>query len=380
MSSTDPGRTKDWGSKSTNANLWKIVPMKDNPALFKVVDEAGINVADNFKTAAGAQAFIDSRKVVTPPSPPSPPPAPVPTGTTLVLPVGIMHGAMTDPDCREDGNGQLVTAFNALAKKNIATCYFTNNWYNGIVFPLDKCKSIIAAGAVPLMRMQIWKREGDKLSDLGPYTHANLASGMHDAALKTYALAAKSLGTLCFLQYCVEVNGDWFPWNKEGPEAYKKAFKHIYDLFQSVGATNVKWVFQVDATQDATGIKWYPGDQYISIVGTSCYGVYGYGQKGCASELAKCWPHFSTISTTKPLAILEWGQSDAKDTTSALSTVATDPKYSRIRLMQVWHEKLCDPSDPYPPDGRINSNAANLAAYQSGIANPKFTSQRPTLA
>lgn len=73
----DPGRVKDWGSKSTDANLWKVVAMKDDPTKFKVVDEKGINVADSFNTQAGAQAFIDAHKGSAPPPPPGggPPPA-----------------------------------------------------------------------------------------------------------------------------------------------------------------------------------------------------------------------------------------------------------------------------------------------------------------
>lgn len=323
----------------------------------------------------------------TPTPPPSPPPTPIPTPTptpppttgNLVLPPGIMHGAMTDPDCHEDGNGALVKAFNALALKPLAVCYFTDNWYNGINFPATKAASIRDAGAVPFIRMQIWQREGNSLKDLGTHTHANIAAGMHDAALKAYAQAAKAHGSLIFIQYCVEVNGNWFPWFIEGPAAYKTAFKHIIGLFRAEGAHNVKWCFQVDATENDKGVDWYPGDDYIDMIGSSVYGTYGYGQKGCASELAKCWPHFSAISAVKPLGIFEWGQSDATDTTSALSAVL-DPKYARIRLMQVWHEKLCDPSDPYPPDGRINANAANLKAYQTGIANPHFTSTNPSLA
>lgn len=63
---SDPGYVKPggWGSKDTNAANWKIVNMKDIPALFKVVDSAGVNVATNFKTQAGAQAYIDAAKTV----------------------------------------------------------------------------------------------------------------------------------------------------------------------------------------------------------------------------------------------------------------------------------------------------------------------------
>lgn len=106
---------------------------------------------------------------------------------------GIIHGAMTDAAGHEDGNADLVNAFNNLAGKKIGVAYFSDNWFHGIHFPLDKCISIRTTGAVPFIRMQNWVREGDELSDAGPYTHKNIVSGMFDTELRAYAQAAKNL-------------------------------------------------------------------------------------------------------------------------------------------------------------------------------------------
>ena len=106
---------------------------------------------------------------------------------------GIIHGAMTDGAGHEDANADLVNAFNNLAGKKIGVAYFSDNWFHGIHFPLDKCISIRTTGAVPFIRIQNWIREGDKLSDAGPYTHKNIVSGMFDAELRAYAQTAKSL-------------------------------------------------------------------------------------------------------------------------------------------------------------------------------------------
>lgn len=48
-----------WGGDTKNPKKWKVVNMKDDPKLFKVVDRKGKNIAANFMTKAGAQAFID---------------------------------------------------------------------------------------------------------------------------------------------------------------------------------------------------------------------------------------------------------------------------------------------------------------------------------
>jgi hypothetical protein len=287
----------------------------------------------------------------------------------------IILGAMTDESGNEDGNAYLVNKFNDLAGKKIGVAYFSNNWFHGIHFPLDKCISIRSTGAVPFIRIQNWVREGDKLSDAGPYTHKNIISGMFDDQLRTYAKSAKSFGTKLLIEYGVEVNTNSFPWSQEGPGPYKAAYRHIVNLFRDVGATNVRWAFHIDATDNNNGFKWYPGDDIIEWVGTSCYGAPGYGQHGCISELNRVWDSFSNITKTKPLGIFEWGIGIPADTANVLHSIATDPKFSRIKLLQVWNEGVVagHPED-LVPDGRINASSENLKAYRDGIANPAYVS------
>ena len=288
---------------------------------------------------------------------------------------GIIHAAMTDPFGRENGNAALVNRFNNLAGKNIGVAFFSDNWFNGIHFPIDKSISIRTTGAVPFIRIQNWVRVGDQLANAGPYTHKNIAAGMFDDQLRAYAQAAKRFGTTLLIEYGVEVNGNWFPWSQEGPEPYEAAYRHIVNLFREEGATNVRWAFHVEATDNNNGYKWYPGDDIINWVGTSFYGSPGYGQRGCISELNRVWNSFSTISKTKPLGIFEWGIGIPADTTNVLHTIATDPKFSRIKLLQEWNERVV-PGHPEDlvPDGRIASSPENLKAYRDGIANPAYVS------
>ena len=286
---------------------------------------------------------------------------------------GIIHGAMTDGAGHEDANGDLVNAFNNLAGKKIGVAYFSDNWFHGIHFPLDKCISIRTTGAVPFIRIQNWVREGDKLSDAGPYTHKNIVSGMFDAELRAYAQTAKSFGTTLLIEYGVEVNGNWFPWSQEGPGPYKAAYRHIVNIFREVGATNVRWAFHVDATDNNNGFKWYPGDDLVDWIGTSCYGAET--KKGCIRTLQPIYDSFASISKTKPLGIFEWGIGNATDTANTLHALATDPRYSRIKLLQVWNEGVV-PGHPEDnvPDGRINVNPQNLQAYRQGIASQVYLS------
>lgn len=282
----------------------------------------------------------------------------------------IIQGAMTDESGNEDGNAYLVNRFNDLAGKKIGVVYFSNNWFHGIRFPLDKCISIRSTGAVPFIRIQNWIRQGDKLSDAGPYTHKNIIAGKFDAELRAYAKLAKSFGTKLLIEYGVEVNTNSFPWGKEGPGPYKAAYRHIVDLFREEGATNVGWAFHIDATDNNNGYKWYPGDDIIEWVGTTCYG--DYDRKGCAGSLKDFYNQFAAISKTAKLGIFEWGYGNATDTARTLAEIPII--YPRIKLLQVWNEHVIgDPEEPY--DRRINSTPQNLAAYRDGIANPVYSSR-----
>jgi hypothetical protein len=57
------GRVKEggWGA-NLDPNKWKVIPMKDDPNLSKVVDDNKVNVADRFQTKENAQQFIDFYK------------------------------------------------------------------------------------------------------------------------------------------------------------------------------------------------------------------------------------------------------------------------------------------------------------------------------
>ena len=80
---------------------------------------------------------------------------------------------------------------------------------------------------------------------------------------------------------------------QRGPGPYKAAYRHIVNLFREEGATNVKWAFHVDATDNNNGYKWYPGDDIIEWVGTSCYG--DYDKRGCAGSLKEVYDQFAAI-------------------------------------------------------------------------------------
>lgn len=62
--------------------------------------------------------------------------------------------------------------------------------------------------------------------------------------------------------------GAWFWWGIEGATAYKNLWRYMYDYFKSHGVNNLIWVW---TSQNNGDTDWYPGDEYVDIVGQDIY-------------------------------------------------------------------------------------------------------------
>lgn len=82
------------------------------------------------------------------------------------------------------------------------------------------------------------------------------------------------------------VGGDaWFWWGREGAEVYKKIWIDMFEYFKAKGIRNLIWVWTTQtgySWKDEVTIypdeDWYPGDEYVDIVGRDEYN-YGSAKK-----------------------------------------------------------------------------------------------------
>ncbi len=89
----------------------------------------------------------------------------------------------------------------------------------------------------------------------------------------------------------------WFWWGYDGANAYKKIWIYMFNFFKEKGINNLIWVWTTQ-TKDA---DFYPGDDYVDIVGRDIY-----NQKDGAANAAQ----YSSIKATysgKPVALSECG-------------------------------------------------------------------------
>jgi len=64
-----------------------------------------------------------------------------------------------------------------------------------------------------------------------------------------------------------EAAGGWFWWGAKGPEPCKALWKMMFDYFKTKGLNNLIWVYTSEPNDDA----WYPGDEYVDIIGRDLY-------------------------------------------------------------------------------------------------------------
>jgi len=69
-------------------------------------------------------------------------------------------------------------------------------------------------------------------------------------------------------------DGAWFWWGRHGAEPCKQLWRLLYDQLVNVyGLDNLIWVWTVDVTKGAEDqyLDWYPGDEYVDILGVDIY-------------------------------------------------------------------------------------------------------------
>ncbi len=93
----------------------------------------------------------------------------------------------------------------------------------------------------------------------------------------------------------------WFWWGAKGAEVYKKLWQWMYDyMVNEQGLNNLIWVW----TSQTKDNEWYPGDEYVDIIGRDSYGT----------DATKLTADFNTLSTAYPnkmITLSEYGENHA---------------------------------------------------------------------
>ena len=98
-----------------------------------------------------------------------------------------------------------------------------------------------------------------------------------------------------------EASGGWFWWGAQGPEACRKIWQIMFDKFTNEhGLKNLIWVWTSEA--NSATLNWYPGDEYVDIIGLDIYDEGNHGSQMLVFEELK-----RLYNGKKMLAISECG-------------------------------------------------------------------------
>ncbi|MEK7376130.1 MAG: glycosyl hydrolase [Candidatus Margulisiibacteriota bacterium] len=137
----------------------------------------------------------------------------------------------------------------------------------GFAFPRDICEMLYKHHkTAAFIKLEPWTwRGGEDIT----YSLDKINSGLFDDGIEYFAQGAAKWRKPVFIAFGHEMNGTWYPW-AGNPGNYVLAFKRIVDIFNKTGATNVTWVWNIDARFDFK--DYYPGDKYVDFIAVDNYG------------------------------------------------------------------------------------------------------------
>jgi len=298
---------------------------------------------------------------------------------------GIYHAAFPGLCPTEDcASASRLRAFEKLAGKRIVWAYFSDNWFEGIHFPLAKVRTIWSVHhTIPFIRLMPRAGWAEGCADR-TYSLDKLLAGDFDDDLRAYARAAAGSRIPLMLEFGTEANGDWFPWSgpcNGGPAVFKAAWRHVVRLFRDEGATNVTWVLHLDASEPGTLAAYYPGRQWVDWVGLSAYGAQQPSDRWVSfrSVFAPAYAALARAAPGKPIALLEFGTvvergHDKAAWISAAFRELRSGRYPRLKAESWWNSNWTNGPGEAPSLMRIDTSPAVLRAYRSAVAASTFVS------
>lgn len=281
----------------------------------------------------------------------------------------VYTGVYTEND---ENDFSRVTAFENAVGKPVSLVMFFHYWNEGN-FPYDLMNRIRTHGSIPVVSWESY--EG---SDQVDSSWGGIAKGVKDEYIRQWARDSKTWGTPYFLRLDWEMNGYWEPYASQY-EQFVPMWKHVHDIFQQEGATNVTWVWcpNVEGYATRTIDVFYPGSDYVNWV---CMDGYNFGtsQQGSTWQsfydlFAATYAKLGKIAPGKPIMIGEFSSSEAGgDKAAWIKDALSDNipvSYPNIKAI-VWFDINKE------ADWRATSSENARSAFASAMALPYYAANQ----
>lgn len=299
----------------------------------------------------------------------------VPDKSLFLDPKGVYFGAATPG--APYSSGEVSEVAGAAGGVRPTMTEFFVNWTQD--FRPAMVTSAYDHGTLPVISWEPWA--GGQQNNLGggqtpadqtdqpKYRLADIINGSFDSYITAFAQGVAAAKWPVGLRFAHEMNGTWYPWSEKanGNKAgeYVAAWRHVHDLFQKAGATNVIWVWSPNIVRPVPHTKLsslYPGDAYVDWVGLTGYGVRE------ASPADTFGPTLRQVRalTKKPILITETGAQPDKDKVSWVRSFFPWLEQNHDIIGFVWTEKT--KTTGALADWRFDGDAQSQDAFQTGIS------------
>ncbi len=180
--------------------------------------------------------------------------------------------------------------FNGLFSPQASEQKFCNmNWFiswagsgdgtNANKLPGSEVQTLIDDGYTPMITWEPMFLDYDRLAAEQP-SLADINNGNYDSYITNFANQIATYSGNVQIRFMHEMDGNFYPWcvpvNGFDADLYKNTYRHVVDIFNAQGATNVEWVWCVNGLSmpqqpNNWFVNYYPGDNYVDIVGVDVY-------------------------------------------------------------------------------------------------------------
>jgi mannan endo-1,4-beta-mannosidase len=230
------------------------------------------------------------------------------------------------------------------------------HWFTNWDTPFEgtMVERILELNRIPLVT---WQATGKPLSAI--------SEGRYDSYLRGWAKGVRDVKGEVYIRLFPEMNGNWTTWSGN-PKQLVAAWQHIVTLFRQEGATNARWVWSPNVTDEpATEANrmenYYPGERYVDVLALD-----GYNWGTTRSYTA--WKPFEDIFETpyqrvtalgkQPVWLAEVASTEhGGDKATWINEMLNSTAFPRVKTV-VWFNENKE------TDWRIESSQQSLTAFR----------------
>jgi len=215
-------------------------------------------------------------------------------------------------------------------------------------FPDAALRKICKQGSVPMITWEPWT-DGfpDASEDLKNNRRilASIAKGELDAYIRAYAERLQALGEPVLIRFAHEPDNRQYPWSPAGgdtPADFIAAWRHVVNLYNARGASNVGWVFSPWTPRAVADYN--PGEGYVDWIGLTTLNYGHAAHDGKWRSFKEIYDPFRAAVKAQHLPVMlaefgttAWGGDRAAWLTEALAEAA---KHDEIRSVVFFHNEL----------------------------------------